>query len=293
MTELFRPRRSLLYMPALNARALEKAKTLPVDGVIFDLEDSVAPEAKAQARAQMLDAIHEGGYGKREVIVRVNGPGTDWIDEDLEAVAKALPDVVLVPKINTAQDIEALFSALDNMGAPAPLRVWAMIETPMAILKAPEIGAVVQSPANRLEAWVMGTNDLAQEIGCALEPFEPPLVVALSRAVLAARAYGLVILDGVYNDIADLDGFAVACQAARNMGFDGKTLIHPKQIEPCNAVFSPSKSELDEARAIIAAFELAENQNKGVIMLEGRMVERLHLRQAVKIVDFDGAAGLT
>jgi len=159
-----------------------------------------------------------------------------------------------------------------------------MIETPAAIINAPEIGAVVQSPANRLEAWVMGTNDLAKEIGCTLEPFEPPLVVALSRAVLAARACGLAILDGVYNDIADLEGFANACQKARNMGFDGKTLIHPKQIEPCNKAFSPSKEQITEARAIIAAFESAENQGKGVIMLEGAMVERLHLEQAQKVV---------
>jgi len=284
MTELFRPRRSLLYMPALNARALEKARTLPVDGLIIDLEDSVAPEAKAQARAQMQDGVQEGGYGAREVIVRVNAPGSDWVDEDFEAVAKAVPDAVLVPKINTAQDIEAIFSTLDAMGAPETLRIWAMIETPAAIINAPEIGAVVQDPANRLEAWVMGTNDLAKDIGCALEPFEPPLVVALSRAILAARACGLVILDGVYNDIADLTGFAKACQAARNMGFDGKTLIHPKQIEPCNEAFSPSKSEISAARAIIAAFELAENQGKGVIMLEGAMVERLHLAQALKVI---------
>lgn len=281
----------MLYMPASNKRALEKARGLPVDGVIFDLEDSVAPDQKAQARAQAWDAIHEGGYGKREVVVRVNAPGTDWIEKDLEAVAKVVPDAVLVPKVNKASDLEAIFSTLDDMGAPETLRVWAMIETPLAIINAPEIAAVAQSPANRLDVWVVGSNDLALEIGCTHAPYEPPMVVGLSRAILAARAYGLSILDGVYNDISDARGFAKACQTARNMGFDGKTLIHPKQIEPCNKAFSPSKEEIAEARTIIAAFALPENQGKGVIMHDGGMVELLHLAQAHKVMAVvDGAA---
>lgn len=292
MTEMFRPRRSMLYMPASNKRALEKARGLPVDGVIFDLEDSVAPDQKAQARAQAWDAIHEGGYGRREIIVRVNALGSDWIEEDLEAAVKVVSDAVLVPKVNKASDLEAIFSMLDDMGAPESLRVWAMIETPMAIINAPEIAAVAQNPAGRLDVWVMGTNDLALEIGCTHAPFEPPMVVGLSRAILAARAYGLSILDGVYNDISDIKGFVKTCQMARNMGFDGKTLIHPKQIEPCNEAFSPSKEEIAEARAIIAAFALAENQGKGVIMHDGGMVELLHLAQAHKVMAaVDGIVG--
>jgi citrate lyase subunit beta/citryl-CoA lyase len=277
-----RPRRSVLYMPGSNARAIEKARTLPADAVILDLEDSVAPDAKAAARQQVMDAVTAGSLGAREVIVRINGLDTQWWLDDLNAVAKAKPDAVLVPKVSSPDHLEDVAERLVDISADQKIRVWAMMETPLAMLNARDIAAAARDVETRLTAFVMGTNDLAKETRAKITPGRTAMLPWLMNCVAAARAFGLDIIDGVYNELADADGFARECSEAREMGFDGKTLIHPNQIAPCNAAFSPSAEEV--AQKIIAAFDLPENRDKGVVQLEGRMVERLHAEMARRTV---------
>jgi citrate lyase subunit beta/citryl-CoA lyase len=278
-----RPRRSMLYMPGSNARAIEKARELPADGVILDLEDAVAPDAKAQARELVVQALQKGGFGGREVLVRINGLDTAWWRDDL-AVAAAGPDALLLPKVSTPEQLRELARHFVGVGAEARIRVWAMMETPLAMLNARDIAAAALDPATRLAGFVMGTNDLAKETRARIVPGRAPMLPWLMACVAAARAYGLAILDGVYNELGDLEGFSAECRQARDLGFDGKTLIHPHQIAPCNAAFSPAPEEVAWARKIIAAFDLPENAGKGVIQIEGRMVERLHAEMARQVV---------
>jgi citrate lyase subunit beta / citryl-CoA lyase len=283
-----RPRRSVLYMPGANVRAMEKARTLPCDAVILDLEDAVAPAAKETARAQVMAAVAAGGFGAREVIVRINGLDTAWWLDDLAAAAKAHPDGILVPKVSKPAHLHTIAERLLDIAADHKIKVWAMIETPLAIINAAEIAATARDVETRLAGFVMGTNDLAKETRAKLLPGRAPMVPWLATAVLAAHAYGIDILDGVYNDIADEEGFRRECGQGRDIGFDGKTLIHPNQIASCNAAFSPSEVDITQARKIIAAFELPENQAKGVVQLDGRMVERMHAdmaRRTVAIAD--------
>ena len=278
-----RPRRSVLYMPGSNARALEKGRDLPTDGLILDLEDAVAPEAKVQARAAVVKAVRQG-FGDREVLVRINGLDTRWWVEDIDAAAAARPNAVLVPKISSPRQLQDLAARLVDMGTDPHVRVWAMMETPLAMLNVRDIAAAALDSETRLAGFVMGTNDLAKDTRAHLVAGRGPMVPWLMNCVAAARAYGLDILDGVYNDIGDAEGFAAECRQARDFGFDGKTLIHPRQIEPCNAAFSPSAQEVETARKIIAAFDLPENENKGVLQVDGRMVERLHSEMARRTV---------
>ena len=277
-----RPRRSVLYMPGSNARALEKAKTLSADALILDLEDAVAPDAKAEARAQVCDAVKQGGYGKREIIIRVNALSTEWGEADIEAAVVAGPDGILVPKIDAPADVERASGLLDKAGADAGMQLWAMMETPLAMLQAQAIAEMATT--TRLTAWVMGTNDIAKELRCAHTPDRQPMMTSLGLCLLAARACGLVILDGVYNDIKNEDGFVAICEQGRDLGFDGKTLIHPSQLEPCNRIFSPDPDEVAFSRQIIEAFKQPENAGKGVIKVEGRMVELLHAEIAERVV---------
>ncbi len=275
-----RPRRSVLYMPASNAKAIEKARSLPCDAVILDLEDAVAPEAKEMARAQAIEAIAAGGFGSRELIIRANGLDTPWGADDLAAAAEAAPDGILVPKVNDAADVARYEAAL--AGAPVKTRLWAMIETCRCLFRLDEIAAA--GAAGRMAVWVMGTNDLAKEMCARQTPGREPFHAALGLAVAAARASDLVILDGVYNDIDDDAGFEAICEQGVDFGFDGKTLIHPRQVEICNRVFSPSQADVAFAHAVIAAYALPENTGKGAIRVEGRMAERLHLAQAERLV---------
>jgi citrate lyase subunit beta / citryl-CoA lyase len=277
-----RPRRSCLYMPGANAKALEKAKGLPADVLIFDLEDSVAPEAKADARAAVADALQAGGYGKREIIVRVNALASECGRDDIAAMAGAAPAGVLAPKVESGEAVVALDDALTEAGYSEDAALWVMIETPRAILNIAEIAAAAR--ATRLAGFVMGTNDLAKETRARLVPGRAPFHAALALAVTAARAEGLVAIDGVFNDIADADGFEAECRQGVEFGFDGKTLIHPSQIATCNALFAPSPLDVASARAIIAAFALPENAGKGVIKVDGRMTELLHLEEARRVV---------
>jgi citrate lyase subunit beta/citryl-CoA lyase len=264
-----RPRRSVLYMPGSNPRALEKAQTLPADALILDLEDAVAPDAKDVARKQVYDAVKAKGFGKREIIIRINGLSTPWGAEDLKAAVEANPDAILVPKISRPEDLHEI----DNrIGHESAVRVWAMVETPLAILNIQAIAAA----GGRLSCFVMGTNDLIKEVRGLHTPDRMNLSTALGLSVLAARANGLVAIDGVYNDIQNADGFADVCRQGRAFGFDGKTLIHPSQLEACNEIFAPSAAEVEAARKVIAAFELPENKGKGAIKVDGRMVELLH-----------------
>jgi citrate lyase subunit beta/citryl-CoA lyase len=278
-----RPRRSVLYMPGSNPRALEKARELPADVLILDLEDAVAPEAKLQARDAVVKAIQQG-FGDREVLVRINGLDTRWWVEDIDAAASARPDAVLVPKVSSPRQLQDLAARLVDMGTDPHVRVWAMMETPLAMLNVRDIAAAALDSETRLAGFVMGTNDLAKDTRARLVPGRAPMLPWLMNCLAAARAYGLDILDGVYNDISDAAGFAAECRQARDLGFDGKTLIHPRQIEPCNEAFSPTAEEVDAARKIIAAFDLPENENKGVLQIEGRMVERLHAETARRTV---------
>jgi citrate lyase subunit beta / citryl-CoA lyase len=283
-----RPRRSVLYMPGSNARALEKARNLAADGVILDLEDSVAPDAKEAARQQVADAVRAGGFGKREVFVRVNGVDTPWHADDLAAAAHAAPDVILVPKVSSPDTLEMIGRRLLDMGTAHKTRVWAMIETPLAIFNILAIAAAARDSETRLGGFVMGTNDLAKDTRARLVPGRAPMLPWLTTCIAAARIHGIEILDGVYNDIGNADGFASECKQGVELGFDGKTLIHPNQIEPCNKAFSPSNQDVTQARKMIAAFDLPENKTKGVVSIDGRMVERLHAdmaRRTVAIAD--------
>jgi citrate lyase subunit beta/citryl-CoA lyase len=279
-----RPRRSMLYMPGSNARALEKAKTLAADAVILDLEDSVAPDAKEAARDQVVAAVKAGGFGSREVFIRINGVDTPWHADDLSAAAHAAPDAILVPKVSGPDTLELIGRRLLDMATDHRTRVWAMIETPLAIFNILSIAVEARDSESRLAGFVMGTNDLAKETRARLMPGRAPMLAWLSTCVAAARHGGIEIVDGVYNDIGDADGFAAECRQGVELGFDGKTLIHPSQIEPCNRVFSPSADEVAQARKIIAAFDLPENRSKGVVSLDGRMVERLHAEMARRTV---------
>jgi citrate lyase subunit beta/citryl-CoA lyase len=279
-----RPRRSVLYMPGSNARAIEKAKTLAADGIVLDLEDSVAPDAKESARDQVVAAVKAGGFGKREVFVRVNGVDTPWHADDLAAAAHAAPDAILVPKVSNPEMLEMIGRRLLDMGTPHKTRVWAMIETPLAIFNILAIAAEARDSEARLSGFILGTNDLAKDTRARLVPGRTPMLPWLSQSVLAARNYGIDILDGVYNDIGNAQGFADECRQGVEFGFDGKTLIHPSQIEACNAAFSPSPDEVAWARKMIAAFDLPENKAKGVVSIDGRMVERLHADMARRTV---------
>jgi citrate lyase subunit beta/citryl-CoA lyase len=279
-----RPRRSVLYMPGSNARAMEKARELPADAVIFDLEDAVAPDAKAKARELIIQALQKGGFGSREVLVRINGLDTAWWQDDL-AVAAAGPDAILVPKVSTPEQLREVGKHLVGVTKEERIRIWAMMETPLAMLNAGEIAAAALDANTRLAGFVMGTNDLAKDTRARLVPGRAPWLMI---CVAAARAYGLDILDGVYNELGNVEGFVAECRQARDLGFDGKTLIHPQQIVPCNEAFSPAPEEVAWARKIIAAFELPENKGKGVIQVDGRMVEILHAdmaRRTVAIAD--------
>ena len=279
-----RPRRSVLYMPGSNARAIEKARSLPADGIILDLEDAVAPDAKEAARAQVHDAVKAGGFGRREVFVRINGIGTPWFADDVAAFAHVAPDAILVPKVQSADQLEDVGTRLLDMHADKRIHIWAMIETPLAIFNILDIASAARDSESRLAGFVLVTNDLAKETRARLVPSRFPMVPWLMACVAAAHAYGIDVLDGVHNDIGDAAGFEAECAQGRDMGFDGKTLIHPSQIEPCNAAFSPTPSELELAYRIIAAFDLPENRNKGVVQVGGRMVERLHMEMARRTV---------
>jgi citrate lyase subunit beta/citryl-CoA lyase len=280
MFMLARPRRSVLYMPGSNAKALAKASTLAADALILDLEDSVAPDHKVAAREQVVQAVRGGGFGGREVIIRVNGPHTPWGDEDLAAAAAAKPDAILLPKVDGPGAIMLAARTLREAEAPESTRIWAMMETPNAVLNAGSIASVAADPSSRLSVMVMGLNDLAKETRARLTPGRVTMTAWLASCVVAARAHGVDILDGVYNNIKDLDGFRAECLQGRDMGLDGKTLIHPSQIDICNEIFAPTSAEVESAAAIIAAFALPENAGKGAIQLDGRMVELLHADMA-------------
>jgi len=277
-----RPRRSVLYMPGSNARAIEKARALPADSLILDLEDAVAPEAKADARVLVTQALAEGGFGHREIVIRVNGLETQWGRDDMAAAISAGPDAILVPKINSEADVVKAEAALAQ--APGHTALWCMIETPLAILNIHEIAARAAEPQSRLQAFVMGTNDLAKELFAAHTPDRLPLMTSLGFALVAARAYGLAILDGVHNDIKDESGFEQACLQGRDMGFDGKTLIHPSQLATANRLFSPSPEQVAFSRKVIEAFARPENTGKAVLMVDGKMVELLHAATARRLV---------
>jgi citrate lyase subunit beta/citryl-CoA lyase len=275
-----RPRRSVLYMPGANERALEKAKGLPADALILDLEDAVAPDAKVEARARVCAAAASGEYGAKEVTIRVNGLDTAWHADDIAAAAAAGPAAVVVPKVNSVADVAAIEKALEAGGAPDHTKIWAMLETPVAMLHAEEIATA----SERLTVLVMGTNDLAKELHAEHVPGRAPLLSGLGLCLLAARLAGKVILDGVYNDIRDAEGFEAECRQGRQFGFDGKTLIHPSQVDPCNAVFAPGEDEIAAAREIIAAFEEATAAGRGVVTVNGRMIENLHVDNARRVL---------
>lgn len=279
-----RPRRSVLYMPGSNARAMEKARSIPADALILDLEDAVAPDAKEPARKQVCEAVAARGFGKREVIVRINGLSTPWGEDDLAAAIAARPDAILAPKISVLADLHALEERLVRHRADPAIALWAMIETPLAILNL----AALAGAGGRLGCFVMGTNDLVKEIRGEHMKDRSNLAAALSLSVMAARAHGVAAVDGVFNDISDADGFAAHCRQAKSFGFDGKTVIHPSQVDACNVTFAPSADEVEAARKVIAAFDLPENRDKGAIKLDGRMVERLHAdiaRRTVALAD--------
>lgn len=277
-----RPRRSCLYMPGANAKALEKAKTLPADVLLLDLEDSVAPEAKADARQAVAAAVTAKGYGRREVIIRVNALATPWGRDDIAAAGGAGPDGVLVPKVESGDEVRTLDAALTEAGFGNDAGLWVMIETPRAILNLAEIAAAAK--ATRLSCFVLGLNDLAKETRARAGRDRAAFHVAMSLAVTAARAHGLTVIDGVYNDIADASGFEAECRQGLEFGFDGKTLIHPSQVDAANTIFAPTAEEIARARAVIAAFALPENAGKGVIKVDGRMTELLHLDEARRVV---------
>jgi citrate lyase subunit beta / citryl-CoA lyase len=279
----FRPRRSVLYMPSSNERALEKAKTIPCDGLILDLEDAVAPDAKEAARGNACTAARSGEYGRREIAIRVNGMDTAWHADDLAAACAAGPDAILVPKVDSADAVRELVSRMEAAGAPERTRLWAMVETPVAMLHAEEIAAA----SDRLAVLVMGTNDLAKELFAEHVPGRHPLLTGLGLALLAARATGKAIIDGVYNNVKDADGFLAECRQGREMGFDGKTLIHPGQVAGANEAFAPSEQAVEDARGILQAWE--EGKGSGVVTYHVRMVENLHVESAQRVLSIHEA----
>ena len=282
MTEL-RPRRSVLYMPGANERALEKAKGIDADALILDLEDSVSPDAKEQGRANVVAAVRSGEYGHRELAIRVNAIGTQWHDADVAAAAAAGPDAIVVPKVESAEQVRQLVAALEAGGAPATTQLWAMIETPRALLHAEEIAAA----HDRLTVVVMGTNDIVNETFGLHTPGRNPVVLAsLAWTLIAVRAAGKIVIDGVYNDVKELEGFDAEARQGREMGFDGKTLIHPSQVDPANVAFSPSDADIEHARDMISTFEDAQTAGQGVATFNGKMIEELHVRDARRILAF-------
>ncbi len=274
MSDQLRPRRSVLYLPASNGRALEKAREIPCDGLILDLEDAVAPDAKPDAREAACAAARSGDYGRRELTIRINGADTEWHADDLAAACAAGPDAIVVPKVDSADAVLELVEAMAGHDAPDHTRLWAMVETPYAMLHAEDIAAA----SERLTVLVMGTNDLAKELYAEHEPGRQPLLAGLGLAMLAARATGKAILDGVYNDVKDSDGFLAECRQGRELGFDGKTLIHPGQVDGANEAFAPSEQAVDDARGIISAWE--DGKGSGVVTYRGRMIENLHVESA-------------
>jgi citrate lyase subunit beta/citryl-CoA lyase len=286
------PRRSLLFMPGSNARALEKGRNLPADGIILDLEDSVAPDAKAMAREQIAKAIAARGFGKREVLVRVNALDSPWWIDDVTMAGTARPDGILFPKISSAGDLKTIADRLSGIGADTSIRVWAMIETARAVLHAEELAAASRESGMRLSGFVFGPNDISRETRIRMQPGRAAMIPMIMHCILAAHAYGLEILDGPYSDFTNVDGFGHECAQGRDLGFDGKTLIHPGQIDACNAIFTPAAEEVAQARKIIAAFERPENASRGAIQIDGQMVERLHAdmaRRTIAIADAIGA----
>lgn len=276
----------MLYMPGANERALEKAKTLDTDSLILDLEDAVAPDAKDQARERVCAAARSGEYGHREITIRINGIGTAWHADDVAAVVQAKPAAVVVPKVNNAAEVVALDVELREAGADDDLALWAMIETPEAILNVAQIAAA----SDRLTVLVMGTNDLVSELHVRHIPGRLPLITALSQAVLAARAAGKVILDGVYNDIKNVEGFAAECEQGSQLGFDGKTLIHPAQLDGANLAFAPTSAEIEHAQAVIDAFQLALAEGRGVVTVNGKMIENMHVTDAQRVLALAAAS---
>ena len=272
--------RSVLYVPGANERALTKATALPVDAVILDLEDAVAPQAKGTARERVCVAAGGGGFARSHVVIRVNGIDTPWHEPDLRSAAVSGAYAVLVPKVESVEHVTDIERALTGAGAPDELRVWVMIETPLAVVRAADIAGA----GTRMDALVLGTNDLAAELNCRPGPDRGPLLTSLSLFLLAARAHGRVALDGVYNDTTNLDGFTAEVRQARDLGFDGKTLIHPGQIDPCNAAFTPTDDELDHARRVVEAFTEAERNGRGVAIVDGKLIENLHARQARRVI---------
>ncbi|HYG91876.1 MAG TPA: CoA ester lyase [Azospirillum sp.] len=280
MAMTVRPRRSVLYMPGSNARALEKGRTLPADGIVLDLEDAVAPDAKAEARTNIKGALAIGGYGGRELIVRVNGLNTPWGYDDLVMAAISGADAVLLPKVESADAVRQTEAVLRAAGAPEGQRIWCMMETPMGMLNAKEIAGA----STALGALVMGTSDLAKDLHAAHTRDRLPMITSLGLCLLAARAYGLAILDGVHLDLNDDEGFAASCRQGRELGFDGKTLIHPKTIAACNEAFAPSADEVAFSRRIIVAHAEAAAAGKGVVLVDGKLVENLHVENARRLV---------
>jgi len=285
-----KPLRSVLYMPGANSRALDKARSLPADAVVFDLEDAVGPDNKVEARGQACAAALAGGYGRRQVVIRVNAMDTPWGRDDLAAAVKAAPDAVLVPKISSGQEVVSISRAMSEAGA-GETKLWVMMETPLAMLDAGSIAAASAQPGSRLASFVMGTNDLAKETRARLTPGRGAMTAWLSMCVAAARAYGLSILDGVYNDYSDDDGLAAECRHGLDLGMDGKTLIHPRQIDICNAIFSPTADEVAWARKIVAEFDRPDNAAVNVMSIDGKMVERLHADMARRTIALADATG--
>ena len=281
---MIRPRRSLLFMPGSNARALEKARNLPADGIILDLEDSVAPDAKAIARDMIAQTLAAGGFGNREILVRINALDSPWWIDDVSMAGKARPHGILVPKISSVEDLSAIADRLSDINADMSIRVWAMIETAGAILHAEELAAASRDSEMRLAGFVFGPNDIARETRIRMQPGRAAMLPMITHCVLATRLHGLEILDGPYSDFSNAEGFAQECAQGRDLGFDGKTLIHPSQIEACNAIFTPPAEEVTQARRIIAAFERPENASRGAIQLDGGMVERLHAEMAKRTI---------
>lgn len=280
MAATIRPRRSMLYMPGSNARALEKGRTLAADALILDLEDAVAPDAKETARRRIVEALSAGGYGQREILVRTNGLDSEWGQDDIAAMAKSGADAILLPKVESAEMVRAAEEIMADHGAPAGLAIWCMIETPLGVLHAEEIAW----GSRRMGGFVMGTSDLAKDLHCLHTPGRLPFVTSLSLCILAARAHGLAILDGVHLDLADDQGFAESCRQGLEFGFDGKTLIHPRTIEVANEVFAPSADEVAWSEKIIAAHEEATKAGQGVVVVDGRLIENLHVEDAKRVV---------
>ncbi len=280
MSAQIRPRRSVLYMPGSNPRALEKAKTLPADGYIFDLEDAVAPDAKSVARDQVCAAVEAGGYGPRELVVRVNGLDTDWAEADIKAACAAGPNAILLPKVESAAEVQTLAQMMVSYKAPEWTEIWVMMETPRAMFRTLEIAEA----HDKLSCFVMGTSDLVKDLHAHHTPQRLPVLTSLSLCLLAARAEGLSILDGVYLDLKDETGLAESCRQGAQMGFDGKTLIHPNQIAATNRLFAPDEDEVDLSRRIIAAHAEAEAEGKGVVVVDGKLIEALHVENAKRLV---------